>query len=253
MSGVPGGWSDLGAIGVTITGLAHDPDSDTLYGIQDVAGDNDDLLVLLNPSTGAINSTMGTITGHEDVIALAFDPGATASPNDDRLLALSTDLSGVFEDLIEVDPSSGAPTLLQGLSAGASGNFQGLAYDSENQRLFASGFAGGSLWEIDISTCGNPGYCATTEVTSVDLPRIDSGLAYSRDSGRLYLVGRQSSDRIFYNAIDTATLAATTRIGIDPYSIGGLSAIPVPEPIASLVIPVGVAFLTLLARRRRPR
>jgi hypothetical protein len=250
MSGVPGGWNDLGAFGGTITGLAHDPDSDTLYGIQD--GDGDDVLVEVDPSTGAISSTIGTITGHDDVISLGFDPGATASPTDDRLLALSTDDNGDFEDLIELDPSSGAPTFLGELSTGVSGNFQGLAYDSANQSLYASGFAGGGLYEIDISSCGNPNWCTTTEVTSVDLTRIDSGLAYSRDSGRLYLVGRQNSSRVFYNAIDTTTFAATTRIGIDGYSIGGLSAIPVPEPTPSLVVPVGAALLILLERRRRP-
>ncbi len=248
MSGVPGGWTDQGEIGATIKGFAHDPDSDTLYGIQEVIGD-DDLLVTVNSSTGAITSTVGTITGHDDVIALAFDPGATANPGDDRLLALSSD--GDFEDLIEIDPTNGTPSVLQGLSVGVGGNFQGLAYDSENQKLYTSGFAGGSLWEIDISACGNPWFCTTTEVTSVDLTRINSGLAYSRDTERLHLVGSQSSGRIFYNSIDTTTFEATTRVGIHDFDIGGLSAIPVPEPTANLAVPVGVACLALLTRRRR--
>ena len=203
--------------------------------------------MVIDPSTGAVSATVGTITGHAEVISLAFDPGATASVLDDRLLALSSD--GAFEDLIAVNPSSGAASVVGPLSIGVVGNFQGLAYDSANQKLYASGSAGGSLFEIDISTCFNPTFCATTEVLSISLPRIDSGLAYSRDSGRLYLVGLQTG-QIFYDTIDATTLQATTTVGIDGFSIGGLSAIPLPEPAANLVLPSGVALLALLARRR---
>jgi hypothetical protein len=249
-STIPGGWSDLGAFGSTIRGLAHDKDSGTLYGVRDVAS-ADDELVTVDPTTGSITGTVGTITGHAEVISLAFDPGPTTGTGDDRLLALSTD--GSFEDLIEIDPSTATPTTLGPLSVGVSGNFQGLAYDSANQAIYASGFAGGSIWEIDESACGNPFFCTTTEVMSLSLPRIDSGLTYSPDSGRLYLVGRQANGRILYDAVDASTLTvAGQTMGIDPYTIGALAAIPVPEPSGLLGVPAGVALLWLLARRRRP-
>ena len=89
---------------------------------------------------------------------------------------------------------------------------------------------------------------------TVSEPRIDSGLTYSPDSGRLYLVGRQSGDRILYDAIDATTLTVVgSTMGIDPYTIGGLAAIPVPEPSGPLGLTAGLGLLWLLNRRRQPR
>ena len=248
LSGLPGGWSEAGDLGSVLRGLAYDPDGEVLYGIAD-GGVGDDSLVVVDAATGSVTSTIGTVTGHDDITSLAFDPGATTSSSDDRLLALSSD--GSFEDLIEIDPANATASLLGPLDVGAAGGFQGLAYDSLNQKLYAAGFTLDGLWEIDISACGAPFFCTTTEVTGIGISREDASLAYSRDSGRLYQVGRQVGSQILYDSIDSTTLTPRSRIGLDGFTVGALAALPVPEPATLLSLPAGLGLIIGLARRRR--
>jgi hypothetical protein len=250
LSGLPGGWTDIGDLGSSLRGLAFDPDAEVLYGIAD-GGLSDDTLVIVDPDTGTISSTVGTITGYDDLTSLAFDPGATSGSSDDRLLALTTD--GSFEDLIEIDPSDGSPTFIEGLATSPSGSnaFEGLAYDSLNDKLYTAGFTFDGLWEIDLASCGNPGFCAVTEIAGIDITRIDPSLAYSRDSGRLYQVGGQTSSQILYDTIDATTFETSSRIGLDGFTPGGLAALPAPEPTTSLMLAAGSLLLAGLARRRR--
>jgi hypothetical protein len=247
LSGLPGGWNELGALGATIRGLTYDPDAGILYGIED-GGGGDDSLVVIEPTTGAVTATIGSVTGHPDLTSLAFDPGTTDASDDDRLLALSSD--GSFEDLIAIDPATATATVLGPLEWGVSGGFQGLAFDSQNRKLYASGFSIDGLWEIDPESCGAPFFCHTTEVAGIGITRQDPSLAYSRKTGRLYQVGRQSGSRILYDAIDATTLAPRATVGIDGYSTGGLAALPMPEPATGFALPAGVALLAALARRR---
>lgn len=250
LSGLPGGWSDIGDLGSTLRGLAYDPDAEVLYGIAD-GGGGDDSLVTVDPETGTVASTIGSVTGYSAITALAFDPGATAGSSDDRLLALTS--NGSFDDLIEIDPSDATPTLLAGLDHGVTGNFQGLAYDSANDALYAAGFSMEGIWEIDLASCGNPSLCITTEISGIGITRIDPSLAYSRDSARLYQIGRQAGDRILYDSIDATTLVPRAAIGIDGYTPGGLAALPAPEPAIGVMLPLGAALVLALARRRRSR
>jgi hypothetical protein len=243
LSGVTGGWTDRGWV-KDIKGMEYDLDGETLYGVEDAEGD--DLLVTLDPTNGTKQATVGPITGAADVIALAFDPGPTPAPGDDRLLALSS--VGGFEDLLALDPQTGAPTFLGSLAIGVAGGFQGLAYDDLHDRLYASGFAGSGLFEIDLASC--PWFCDVLEVTSVSLPRESSSLAFSRMTGRLYLVGAGSLGRTLYDSIHAATLTADTSIGIDAYTPGGLAAIPVPEPDPRTALVAGAALLAWFGRRR---
>lgn len=250
LSGLPGGFRAVGGLAGEVRGLAWDPDAGVLYAILD-GGAGDDALVTLDPDTGATSGSIGPVTGHDQLTALAFDPGPTAGPSDDRLLALSSD--GAFEDLIEIDPATAAPNLLAGLSAGVVGSFQGLAYDSLNHALYASGFSIDGLWEIDLASCGNPGFCETTEVTGIGITRMDSSLAYSRDSASLYQVGRQTGPRIVFDRIDADTLVPRAPIGIDAYTPGGLAALPAPEPAVGAMATAGGLLVVALARRRARR
>ena len=246
ISALPGGWTLTGPLGDTLKGLANDSDSATLYGIADRAGDDE--LVVVDAPTGQVLYSIGPIVGHQDVIALAFDPGATAGSGDDRLFALSSATS--VETLIEINPVSALTTVLGQLSLSVAGGFQGLAFDSLHAKLYASGDLGGNLWEIDEASCANPSTCSMSEVLAVNLPRIDSGLAFSPQTGNLYLVGRSPNGAIVYNSIDATTLGSTPNMGVDPFTIGALAAIPVPEPSPTVFLPAGIVLLTLLARRR---
>jgi hypothetical protein len=242
LSGLTGGWSDRGYMHPK-KGMEFDPDASVLYAVQDAPGD--DLLVTLDATEGTTRSTIGPITGAEDVIALAFDPGPTSAPGDDRLLALSS--VGGFEDLLAVDPQTAAPTFLGSLAMGVTNGFQGLAYDDAHQQLYASGFAGSGLFEIDLASC--PWFCDVIEVTTVSLPREVSALSYSRATGKLYLVGA-TQGQTRYDRIDTATLIAEPGVGIDTFTPGGLAAVPVPEPDPRLALAAGAVLLAGLARRR---
>jgi hypothetical protein len=243
LSGLTGGWTDRGYVH-PIKGLEFDPDGVVLYGIEDAAGD--DLLVTLDPTEGTKRTTVGPIAGAEDVSGLAFDPGPTPAPGDDRLLVLNS--VGGFEDLLAVDPLSAAPTFLGSLALGVTNGFQGLAYDDLHGRLYASGFAGSGLFEIDLGTC--PWFCDVLEVTSVSLPREVSALTFSRLTGKLYLVGAHQGGTLF-DRIDAASLTAEPSLGIDAFTPGGLAAVPVPEPDPRLALAAGAALLAGLARRRR--
>jgi len=245
ISAASGGWVNLGPIGTGTapTGLAYAPLRGVLYAVNPLAGDDE--LITLDPATGARTGTIGTLTGKDDVTALAFDPGATDAEDDDRLLALLR--VGSFEDLFAIDPDDASVSDLGGLSVGVTNGFQGLAYDSANDKLYTSGFANGGLYEIDLAC---PFYCSTTPVAGVDVPRRASSLAYSEETGRLYVSGSQSGPRSLFDSIDATTFEKYPTIGIDDYTPGGLAAIPMPEPHPLLAQAIGALGVALLARAR---
>jgi len=248
LSGLPGGWVNLGPVGsgTAPTGLAYAPLRGVLYAVNPLAGEDE--LIALDPATGARTGSIGTLTGKENVNALAFDPGATDAESDDRLLAL--DRVGSFEDLFEIDPDDASVNDLGGLSVGVTDGFQGLAYDSINGKLYTSGFVTDGIYEIDLAC---PSLCSTTRVVGAGVPRRTSSLAYSEETGRLYLSGSQSGPRTLFDSIDATTFEAFPTIGIDDYTPGGLAAIPVPEPDPWLLQTAGGLVVAGLARFRRLR
>ena len=248
LSGLPGGWVNLGAIGAGTapTGLAYAPLRGVLYAINPLPGWDE--LITLDPETGVKTGTIATLFNKEEVSALAFDPGNTDAPGDDRLLALVKD--GSFENLFEIDPDHGFVYDLGFLSRGVTNGFQGLAYDSLNDKLYTSGFANSGLYEIDFSC--PVFWCETTEVVlDISVARSYSSLAYSEETGRLYLSGSQSGPRTLYDSIDATTFETFPSIGIDDYTPGGLAAIPLPEPNLLILQMVGGLGVAGLARRRR--
>jgi hypothetical protein len=245
ISGATGGWTDLGAFNGSDapTGLAYATDRDVVYGVVPTGGDHE--LITIDPTTGAKTGTVGTLTGYNNVISLAYNPGATSSPSDDLLYGLDRD--GSFEDLLEIDPDDASVVFKGGLSKGVTNGFLGLAYDSINDKLYASGFANSGIYEV-ATTCG--GLCTATALTGFSKARVFSGLAFSPETGALYLTGSQSGPRTLYDAIDATTFATTEKIGVDGYTPGGFAAMPVPEPSAGLMQLAGAITLAALARRR---
>ena len=253
LSGLSGGWVNLGAIGASTapTGLAYAPLRGVLYAINPLPGWDE--LITLDPETGLKTGTIVTLFNKEEVTALAFDPGNTDAESDDRLLALVIDEDWpAFENLFEIDPDHGFVYDLGYLTIGVGNGFQGLAYDSLNDKLYASGFGLSGLYEIDFSC---PAFaCTTTQVPDI-AARSNSSLAYSEETGRLYLSGSQSGPRTLFDSIDATTFEVFSPIGIDDYTPGGLAAIPVPvpEPHPLIFQVVGGLSVAGLARRRRLR
>ena len=231
ISGLTGGWSELGVFGMSgevVEGLAYATDSGILYGV--VPSGDEDSLVTIDPGTGVITATVGTLSnGDKELIALAYDPGATSAPGDDLLLALETD--GTFEDLVTIDPEApNTATFVGALASGAANGFRGLAYDSAEEKLYTSSPFPDGIYEIDRSTC--PFFCGLVRQDGLGLVRFDSGLAYSADTGMLHLVGSQLGlaplgPRTLYDVVDPTTFVTTAAtIQVDPFTTGGLAALP---------------------------
>jgi hypothetical protein len=250
MSGVTGGWTDLGEFnsGYTPQGLAYADDRGVIFAVSPTAGD--DVLLTIDPVDGSA-TLLGSIAGVSDLRGLAYDPGPTAASSDDRLLAIDSPVLPMGAALYEINPDNGTPTLLGNLDLTGGSGFQGLAYDSSNQRLYASSLFTGGIFEISLAPC-----CSTTQVNAEGPARSESGIAYSAATNSIYLIGGQSGPRTLYNTLDADALAAGaisssyTR-GIDGFTLGGLAATPVPEPTAGVSAFVAGMFIWSLGRLRR--
>jgi len=260
ISALTGDWTNLGQISPTaqdVRGLAYAHDSSTLYGIVPTIGD--DSVVTIDETTGAILSTVGTIAnGSDEFVSLAYDPGATSSPGDDRLIGLQVTTSDTGQ-LRSIDPASpNSSTFMGSLGFTPASSFSGLAYDSAGGNLFfATPFWNSmpsvtGLWMLDLSGC--PPSCVPSQVSGNGRPEFfwDNGsLAYSPDSGMLYAVGTSfpgANERTFYNVIDPVTLTSLETLSVDRFTPAGLAA--VPEPGVTTGVLVGVLVLSAGGRRR---
>ena len=247
LSALTGHWTTSTPFGTGIepNGLAYAESRSLLYAVAP-SGTNLNDLFSINPATGSVTA-VGTMTEFEEMVALAFDPGASPSPDDNRLLALArrsgvSSSSGTIEcrKLVAIDPDDASTTYLgpinQACSASSPG-LTGLAYDSTRQKLYAAAFFSSKLWEIDLE-------CSTScAATSIDdcllrdscpddfyLGSAQPGLAYSASNDRLYLIGMQSGPRTELDSFDAETLLKTETLSIDGFSLGGLAAAPNPLP-----------------------
>lgn len=248
MSGIPGGWTDQGEFssGYTPQGLAYAADRGTTFAVSPTAGD--DVLLQIDPTDGSA-TLLGSISGVSGLRGLAFDPGPTVSDLDDRLFAIDSD---TFAHLYEIDPDDASSALLGRLDTGS--GFNGLAYDSVNERLYASSPLPGGIYLIDVSRCLTQ--CPTTVVNADGPVRFEPGLAYSAASNSIHVIGRQVS-RTLYNTLDADALASGTisssyTRGLDSFTIGGLAATPVPEPgFGVSELAAGLCLWSLWGLRRR--
>jgi hypothetical protein len=252
ISALTGDWSDIGQITPTaddIQGLAYARDSATLYGV--IPSVADDSIVTLDPNTGDLIAVVGTIAnGSAEMISMAYHPGATSSPSDDRLIMMeATNSTGA---IVWVDPAAPFVRYLYGfLSIGPAAEFKGLAYDSAQGKLFASTPIGpNGLYEIDLSSCP-PSPCPATQVVGADeLYVFDASLSFSPQTGMLYQMGTTfNSTRTFYNVIDPTNGTTVETLSLDELTPGGLAA--VPEPVSALGLWLGCVGLHWAGRRRR--
>jgi hypothetical protein len=240
--------------GAVPNGLAYAADRGVLYGVQ-VSGLDGELLEI-DPATGAINDTT-TITGRPGLISLAYDPGGPGA-SDDRLLAVDRQpvMPGPSqdEDLIEIDPDDGSVTFLCNLAANSqqttNGFFSGLAYDASAGVLLGNGEGG--LFEIDGVTCAQTPIPHPGTSMAVNLARSPGALGYSASTGLTFMAGSQGGTTL-YTTIDAGASPdprVSTTYGIDDMTLGGLAALPIPEPSTGML---GLAALLGLAGVRRAR
>ena len=252
LSALTGNWTESFPLesGIVPTGFAYGDQRDRIFAVAP-SGSNLNDLYSINRATGAV-TLVGSVTDFEEMVALAFDPGGSDDPEDDRLLALAIrtgliDSSGtptVCRSLLAIDPDDASATLLGHINQACSPTspgLTGLAYDSSRQKLYAAAFFSSKLWEISLEC--SP-YCLATGIDDCVLKdscpdnfylgRTFPGLAYSAGNDRLYLIGKRgtstSKPRTELDTFDAETLRKTETLNIDGFSVGGLAAGPNPLP-----------------------
>jgi hypothetical protein len=214
--------------------------------------------VTIEPATGRITAIVGTLAnGADEIVSLAYDPGDTNAPGDDRLLVLEVGtLGGEVRAISPASPSTA--TLLGSLAYAPSSAalFTGLAYDSIHDKLFAaSPFNPNGLYVIDLTSCP-PSPCSSTAVEGSEqragLFRDDASLAFSPVTGMLYLVGTSyAGERTFFDVVDPVTGTSVDTLSLDAFTPAGLAA--VPEPIATISCLTGVMGVIVAYRARHRR
>ncbi len=250
ISALSGHWSTLGPFAPTaddVRALEWAEDSATLYGVVPTIGD--DSIVTIDPATGRILATVGVLAnGTDEIVSMAYDPGPTSAPEDDRLLVF--EVGGATGELRAISPASpSTSTLLGSLIWTPAALFTGLAYDSLQGRLFAATpFGPDGLYEIDLATCP-PSPCVSNQVVGAGLFREDASLSYSRSTGLLYLVGTAfGGERTFYDIVDPTTGTSIETLSLDTFTPAGLAA--VPEPNATNTWLAGVLGVIVAYRAR---
>jgi hypothetical protein len=256
LSGLTGHWENLGQISTSaddIRAMAYARDADTLYGVIPTIAD--DSIVTIDPTDGSLISTVGSIAnGSDEIVSMAYDPGATESTGDDRLIVLevTTDDSGEFRSISPASPSTA--TRLGSLGLTPASLFTGMAYDSVQDMLFlASPFGPHGLWRTDLSTCP-PSPCATDQLTGAPggYFRDNASLSYSPDTGMLYLIGDSfvaPNTRTFYDVIDPTTGRGVVTLSLDRFTAAGLAAVPEPGTIAASAVALASVFGVVGIRR----
>jgi hypothetical protein len=170
-----------------VEGLAFDSNTGTLYGIENLTGDN--LLVEIDPESGTI-SDIGFVTGYTEITAMTFDP----------MTGKAFALDQQTTTLLEIDLSTGAGASIGGFGFAAA---NALAAHPTTGNLFAGvGVAPGSLAEID-KTTGNGSLIGSTGTNVV------AGLAFHPETGELYGAAQITGGGCLLVTIDTLTGTAT--------------------------------------------
>jgi hypothetical protein len=253
-SPITGGWETLGAIGSGLapTGLAYDPSRNVVFAVAPQLAGNDRLHTL-DPTTGALLSTVGTLP-YTEVSALAYDPAG------DRLLAIQRD-DVIFGNpfpcssgnlcvsmLFSIDPDDASTTELGELNSMiVTDGVQGLAYDSNANVLYGSTAAGLHTISLICSSGACP-YVGTVDTNF----RLPSSLAYDPLTDTLYRQGAELG-RAEFDVMATGSGDTEALVVIEELSVGGMAVVPIPEPARLLQLGAGLALLALLGWRREAR
>jgi hypothetical protein len=134
-----------------IDGLAFDPNDATLYGVQRESGGDPDLLVVIDPATGAhVPDAFGAGVDYAviDPIAALTDINDLAIHTDGTVFAIATE-DDAGDHLIKIDPTNGNTT-----DVGATGldDVEGLGFAPDGRLLGTAGSNGDVLVDINTTT-----------------------------------------------------------------------------------------------------
>ena len=233
-----------------VRALAYAHDSSTLFGVVPTV--TNDRIVTIDPSTGLITATVGIrANGALEIVSMAYDPGDTSGPGDDRLLVLEA--GGPAGELWAIDPASpSTATLLGSITWSPASLFTGLAYDSLHDRLFAATpFGPDGLYEIHLAGC-SPSPCESEQIAGAGLYRENASLAFSPVTGMLYLIGTAfDGQRTFYDVVDPSSGTSIETLSLDTFTPAGLAALP--EPFGAISWLPGVLGVIVAYRARHGR
>jgi len=142
-----------------VDGLAFDTFSGTLYGSHRRGGAADDLLIQINPSTGAhIPDALGAgidyvVISSFSVVGLGDIDDISINPSDGLMYASANDV-GTGDRLVRIDVSNGAVTDIPPFGVD---DIEGLSFDDSGQLWGTTGTAAlpgeqNSLYEISLTT-----------------------------------------------------------------------------------------------------
>lgn len=223
-----------------LSGIDFHPVTGLLYGVWTASGSgNPSTLVRLDPVTGSLISTIGTVTLSSvplKISDLAFDP-------------ISAGLFGIdrFGELVTIDRATGVATLVG--DPGLSGATGGLAFSSAGILYFATANGPKGLYTLNTTTGA---------VTSV-IPLASSydGLAVRPSDGLLFGTFASGGEGIgTITPTGTETLVGGTQQLADlAFSPSGGGPVATPEPGTAALFGLGgfaLAGAVAARRRRRP-
>jgi hypothetical protein len=232
--------TEIGPLGVPFVrgGLAYDPNSNTLYGIDNVTPAGNLYTIGLNTGAATLVGPHGIdpLVGAADLRGLAFD-----TTND---VLYGGAGSGVPGDLWELNLVTGGATHIGELPYPTpSPQLGGLAYDSLRDILVGLDLGTGDLWSIDRTTPANSTFLA--DLTPDTTSRID-GLTY--DSVNDLLWATDPLARLY--SYDPSNGYARI-LHADFTTTGEIAALTfvVPEPSTALLLACGLVGLAMQRRR----
>ena len=135
--------------------MAFHPTTGALYALRDVGSGGTDHLLIIDKSTGAVITDVGALTGSGQTVGsggdLAFDPSGKLYVTD------MTD-----DHLYQINPANGTIiALIDNNEAGGLGvsssniRFEGLAWDSENNKLIGTDDDSGLFARLTLENSNN--------------------------------------------------------------------------------------------------
>jgi PKD domain/RTX calcium-binding nonapeptide repeat (4 copies) len=179
-----------------LTGLVYDPFASVLFGSTINGGVS--TLVRINPDTGALISTVGTITNGPGGPTLSIGDLAI-QPGTNTLFGIGSNAGGAGGLLFTIDKTTGVATLVGSTGSGAGGGIAFAPDGSLYQTAFNSSFDFTSLNKL------NPANAA--RISTVPLPTYFDGLAIRPTDGAFFAAQGGTGTTIY--TINPSTGAAT--------------------------------------------